>query len=349
MVYNRAELSIRVPVAFMGGLIGYQGETIRKIQQDSGAAVKVFPRDPRVLDMRQVIISKDVEAGITAMFDVFERELKNASKGQLARLADDHQFSFKVDVASNQIGAVIGKRGAGAHSIRENSGCQMRIQGEGEVQLTGMLSQVKKAMHGVWESIEEIPSLYNIMRVSESFYKSPLAGPTVNVVLHLPDDTVGMLIGRRGATISSIRRECTGVRIDIDSSSIPLNKNEEKNSASKPSNNSTTYNNFSNNTNSANTSDSGTSLREVSLRGTLRATCRAHQMIAALVENDMRRKNRPTSGPSGSNLVGGSNLLVGGAGKTMGDATFGTGETFGTPDTALPGEHESSPDMIRGN
>eukprot|EP00392_Amoebophrya_sp_AT5.2_P000173 g173.t1 len=309
MVYPRAELSIRVPVAFMGGLIGYQGDTIRKIQLDSGAAIKVLPRDPRVVDMRQVIIAKDVDAGIQAMFLVFDRELKNATKGQLARMSEDHVFNFKVDVASNQIGAVIGRRGQGAISIRETSGCNVKIQGEGEVHLSGQLLQIRDAMQAVWESIKEIPSLYNIMRVSESFYKSPLAGPTINVVLHLPDDTVGMLIGRRGNTISSIRRECTGVRIDIESSTHPSKEG------------------------AISTTSSGASqgpqegIREVILRGTVRATCRAHQMIAALIENDMRRKQR-------KDKLGGDDT----------DEKPSSRNPFGTPETS-PTEQES-PDVL---
>ncbi|CAD7969614.1 unnamed protein product [Amoebophrya sp. A120] len=326
MVYSRAELSIRVPVAFMGGLIGYQGDTIRKIQSDSGSTIKVFPRDPRVVDMRQVIITKDVEAGVEAMFDVFERELKNATKGQLARLGEDHLFSFKVDVASNQIGAVIGRRGQGAHSIRETSGCTVKIQGEGEVQLSGKLPQIREAMRAVWASIKEIPSLYNIMRVSESFYKSPLAGPIIECVLRLPDDTVGMLIGRRGNTISTIRRECTGVRIDIESGTNPGDPAALK----------TNHHGGIINQGLGRGGMPDEPTREVVLRGTMRATCRAHQMIAALVENDMRRKNRA------KDAAGVEHDEHGWAASEMGVMSKGP---FGTPETA-PTERES-PEMSK--
>merc|ERR1719253_1836868 len=92
----------------------------------------------------------------------------------------------------------------------------------------------------------------------------------ITCTLSLPDDTVGMLIGRRGNTISSIRRECAGVRIDIES---PAEGNE---------------------TDREGATNAGS--REVILRCTIRATSRAHQMIAALVENDMRRKSRKLQG-----------------------------------------------------
>ena len=83
---------------------------------DSGAVIKVSPKDPRgKAELREVVVMKNIEAGLRAMFDIFVHEQGTSERGTLARLGADHEFLFKVDVASNQVGAVIGKAGKGAH------------------------------------------------------------------------------------------------------------------------------------------------------------------------------------------------------------------------------------------
>ena len=51
-------------------------------------------------------------------------------------------------------------------------------------------------------------------------------------------------------------------------------------------------------------------MRQVVITGTVRATCRTHQMIAALIENDLRRKQRKARMDSSRNTEGAKDSIV---------------------------------------
>eukprot|EP00397_Hematodinium_sp_SG-2012_P014929 GEMP01015191.1.p1 GENE.GEMP01015191.1~~GEMP01015191.1.p1 ORF type:complete len:292 (+),score=53.37 GEMP01015191.1:169-1044(+) len=287
------EFNMRVPVAFMGGLIGYKGETIQAFKKDTGCDVRIAPKEKT--DMRKVSISGNIEVGIEKMFEVFSAQLEKASSGKengdsnhrnssdsanennaafwcemenpaergaLSHMKKEQAFAFKVEVASNQVGAVIGKGGKSAESLRQTSHCQVKIQPHGEIEIIGKLEHVSNVMQIIWESIKHTPSRPLPPPAMAQHFNSLSSGPEVEVVLMIPSESVGLLIGKRGEHITQIRRHCVGVKIEISS---------EEGAARAQS---TTHGNVQE-------FSMDKTMRKVTLRGSISATALCHQILAS--------------------------------------------------------------------
>lgn len=288
------EFHIRVPVAFMGGLIGYKGETIQALKKETGCDVRIAPKEKT--DLRKVTMSGNVEKGIQKIFEVFSQQLEKASskqqasaentdcededamnvttaaigwceddsneKGALANMKREQAFSFKVEVAPNQVGAVIGKGGKSAESLRQTSNCQVKIQPHGEIEIAGKLEHVCNVMNIIWDNIKDTPSRPVPPPAIAQHLNSHSSGPDVEVILMIPSESVGVLIGKKGEHITQIRRHCVGVKIEISS---------EEGAARAQSFTNGTVQEFS----------MDKTMRKVTLRGTMGATALCHQILAS--------------------------------------------------------------------
>eukprot|EP00397_Hematodinium_sp_SG-2012_P013636 GEMP01013855.1.p1 GENE.GEMP01013855.1~~GEMP01013855.1.p1 ORF type:complete len:257 (+),score=47.19 GEMP01013855.1:57-827(+) len=242
------EYHLHVPIAFMGGLIGMGGETVKKLQNDSECEFRIAPKEKT--ELRSVIlVGSNIPVALEMMFELFKEEITKAAQGALAPKNLTDVFTFKISVAVNQVGAIIGKGGKGVEQLREQFKCSVKVKGQGDVELSGTVDAIKGATLGIWQQISTVlPS--RLPPTSTMF-----AGPEIEVELIMMDETIGMLIGKRGETISQIRKQSRGVMIEI-----PSEKVDGK--------------------------------RRIKLKGTCGATARAHQVIATHIEEDERRKKR---------------------------------------------------------
>lgn len=225
------------------------GETVKKLQTETGCEFRIAPKEKA--EHRLVILAGDTIAdALERIFTLFAAEIAAAEQGALATKDIGSVFVFKLSVGSNQIGAIIGKGGKGAEKLREDYKCSVKIKGQGEVELEGTIHAIKGATIGIWEQISSV--LPSRLPAANAMY----AGPDIEVDFLMPDELVGMIIGKRGETISNIRKESRNVLIEISS---------EKEADGR---------------------------RRIKLKGTCGATCRAHQLIASYIESDERRKKR---------------------------------------------------------
>lgn len=233
------DFSIRVPVAFMGGLIGYKGETIQSFQKETGCDARIAPKEKT--DLRKVTLLGQVDKGIERMFEIFTAQLQQAEKGALSKMEKDQDFTFKAEVAPNQVGAVIGKQGKNAELLRQKSNCTVKIQVHGEIVCTGKIEDIGHAMINIWNQVKQTPS--------RPIPPPTTTGPEIEVTLMIPSESVGVIIGKRGENITQIRRHCSSVKIEISREEGDDRKTD--------------------------------SLRKVTLRGNMGSTAVCHHMLAS--------------------------------------------------------------------
>jgi len=244
------EMHLQVPIAFMGGLIGMGGETLKRLELETGCKFRIAPKEKAFL--RLVVLSGNtIGDALVVMFNLFADEICKADQGALSTKDIGSTFIFKINVGSNQVGAIIGKAGKGAEALRADHNCSVKIKGHGEVELEGSIKCIQGATLSIWEMIQTVmpsrmPSLSN----------TQYAGPEIEVDILFSDEIIGMIIGKRGETISGIRKECRGVHIEIQGEKFADGR------------------------------------RYIKLKGTCSATARAHQLLAFYIESDERRKKR---------------------------------------------------------
>lgn len=122
----------------------------------------------------------------------------------LKALLADHSTAEELTLEC-RVGAILGKGGSKISAIQEQSGANVDIQANGdecEVSITGTNAQVAAAKRLVLKAC------------AESKAPPPVPPGEVREQVPVPNESRGAVVGRGGATISSIQSE-TGARLDL--------------------------------------------------------------------------------------------------------------------------------------
>jgi far upstream element-binding protein len=137
--------TVECPASAIGAVIGKGGETIRSIQESSGARINV-ERDPPSV---KLIGSKET---VTKARGLVEEVLKKESKGK--ELPKGHVVET-VELPKFAIGSIIGKGGASIAALQEDSGARVDIQRETDTaKVTGSKEAVAKAIESIKATVE---------------------------------------------------------------------------------------------------------------------------------------------------------------------------------------------------
>lgn len=129
----------------IGAVIGKGGETIRSIQEESGARVNV-ERDPPSV---KLLGSKET---VTKARKLVEAVLAKEAKGK--ELPAGHVIET-VDLPKFAIGSIIGKGGSAIATLQEDSGARVDIQRETDTaKVTGSVEAVAKAVASIKATVE---------------------------------------------------------------------------------------------------------------------------------------------------------------------------------------------------
>lgn len=137
---------VECPASAIGAVIGKGGETIRSIQEDSGARVNV-ERDPpsvRLSGAKDAVkkARQQVEAIIAK-----ESKAKELPKGHVVETVDLPKFA---------IGSIIGKGGASIAALQESTGARVDIQRESDsAKVSGSKESVAKAIASIKETVQK--------------------------------------------------------------------------------------------------------------------------------------------------------------------------------------------------
>lgn len=190
--------TVYVPTSFVGLVIGRNGDTIRSLQDKSGADIKVTPDEeaPVGSDERSIQISGTDEAISTAhqllseiVMDARSRRPPSSAL-PVGSTVNGHPVLVEVLAVPNEkVGLIIGKHGTTIRDLQAKSGAKIQVtKDESYVQSDGSRPVT---ITGVRTSVDDakamIASKINLPILSSGPATAPFAGPpSVSSVLPIP-------------------------------------------------------------------------------------------------------------------------------------------------------------------
>lgn len=121
------KIEIVIPHAVIGLVIGKGGENIKRIQNESGAIVRVDPTTVDELGNKLCTITGTKNAVEEARLQV-ENVIESAATNKRPRMQpSDGSESFRMKIPASRTGAIIGKGGETIKSIKQQSGCDIEL------------------------------------------------------------------------------------------------------------------------------------------------------------------------------------------------------------------------------
>eukprot|EP00301_Raphidiophrys_heterophryoidea_P006256 c12540_g1_i1.p1 GENE.c12540_g1_i1~~c12540_g1_i1.p1 ORF type:complete len:294 (-),score=83.12 c12540_g1_i1:154-1005(-) len=188
-----------VPHHQIGKVIGKGGETIFKMQKQSGAHIQIEQLVSNDAS-RNVIVSGSIQA-VTTACELLHQLLETVPHPHPPVSADDSsKCTLVVDVHTSVVGKVIGRGGETIKMLQQMSGARVLINQNfppdqpRKVEISGSKTQVETASKLLQEVLTD----------------------TVVIKMDIVDkNMIGVLIGKRGATMREIQ-QLTKCRLEID-------------------------------------------------------------------------------------------------------------------------------------
>ena len=150
---SSVELDVPVPVEMLGRVIGRGGETIRRLQEESGARIQVER------DANRVVIRGAHDAAHRAKELVLD--IVNTPPGQASAAGIKNDFVRHVMTAGGCEGKIIGKGGDSIRELCARTGAKIQIDKDAAtVTIQGKQEQVDAAIALVQAIIDEGPQIY---------------------------------------------------------------------------------------------------------------------------------------------------------------------------------------------
>ena len=250
------QIELRVPNPMVGLVIGKGGENIQKMQSQTGVHVQIAKeQDMRPGEtLRSIILkgSPDAVAECKRMIDdIISSRQQNAPSGggggggfggpKVHIVRDlDQAFILKVSVPNDKVGVIIGKQGMTIRGIQERCRAQIQIPSTADednpnVRTLCIGGDTKEAVDAAQAEISM--ALQQQAMASQMLgnnggsngmpgqnnggqYSQQPASASAALYLSVPDDKVGVIIGKGGATIKEIQNR-TRVKINIPHTADP--------------------------------------------------------------------------------------------------------------------------------
>ncbi|KAH9322354.1 hypothetical protein KI387_016993, partial [Taxus chinensis] len=169
------------------------------------------------------------------------QSIGNLQYGDFSSIAQQNQsFDFqgssrKFDVPNAKVGLLIGKGGETIKYLQQNSGAKIQITRDAnadpfsptrEVELIGPLDRINKAEQLIKDIIAQADAGVSGTQIARGFSGSQSGGEQIQ--LQVPNNKVGLIIGRGGETIKNLQSR-SGARVQL----IPLHLPEGDTSTSR--------------------------------------------------------------------------------------------------------------------
>ncbi|KAJ4368786.1 hypothetical protein N0V83_005868 [Neocucurbitaria cava] len=249
---------ILIDSSLVGLVIGRQGESLRRIEQESQTRIQ-FINGPEAGPQRQCRITGNPGARISAKREInriIEENGGNPARetgrnarpnakavGQQQPALRDGEQSSQIMVPDRTVGLIIGRGGETIRDLQERSGCHVNIVGENKsvnglrpVNLIGSPAAAAHARELIMEIVDsdtkqmdasnnQQPQAHqqqhNNKRDNFDSYSGGGGGAgagKINDSMMVPSDAVGMIIGKGGETIKSMQSD-TGCKINVSQAS----------------------------------------------------------------------------------------------------------------------------------
>ncbi|KAF4318819.1 hypothetical protein BBO99_00006904 [Phytophthora kernoviae] len=227
---NQTSYDMKVPRDLVGYIIGRGGETIRDLQMKSGAHIQIVREEegaPQTPD-RFVNITGNQESLDLAqklIQNLLDERQQNQTGGSGLRERDDRDRmarygginpdgteSVELLVPNERVGLIIGRGGCTIKAIQQRTGTSVTIPQTPDPNHPDMrLITIRGTMEAKEAAKFEIQSMINEEPGQRQTY-GMTAGQTI--YMQVPNDRVGVIIGKRGETIKGIQ-DRHAVRIQI--------------------------------------------------------------------------------------------------------------------------------------
>jgi far upstream element-binding protein len=224
------QVELRVPNNMVGLIIGKQGENIIRIQTQLGVHAQVAKEHEMLPgETLRSIVLKGTPANVTEakarIDDIINQQIAKLSGGGGGESRDrtvremDYAFVVKLPVPNDKVGFIIGKGGMNIKGIQERSQVNVQIppgpdEDNPSVRTLSIGGNSKEAVDAA--QVEIFMTLQQ-----EAAGRNSTAGA---IFVLVPDDKVGIIIGKQGATIKDIQNRLR-VRVQIpqqpDAGSMP--------------------------------------------------------------------------------------------------------------------------------
>jgi len=227
-----------------GSIIGKGGATISEIEVQSGSRVQLSkPKEtfPGTSE-RILLLTGTINCILTALHllitKIVQEEVEQGSK------SDASPIVIKLVAPNATCGAILGKQGSTMKAFTDDSGAEIKLSSK-EAMIPGVTDRVV-TITGTMEQTLRATALVSNRIVEEAAYPTSIArpytytatpqfgllpasarapplqmpppalrsGPPTTVVVAVPDEHVGAIIGRSGATISEMQ-QVAGVSIKV--------------------------------------------------------------------------------------------------------------------------------------
>lgn len=125
------KIDIIIPHAVIGLVIGKGGENIKRIQNETGATVRV---DPNTVDEKgnKVCTITGTRQAVEDAHNQVASVIENASTNKRPRMAVEGTDQYRMKIPASRTGAIIGKGGETIKSIKQQSGCDIELDKGGK-------------------------------------------------------------------------------------------------------------------------------------------------------------------------------------------------------------------------
>ncbi|TYZ57701.1 hypothetical protein PybrP1_009244 [[Pythium] brassicae (nom. inval.)] len=246
MMMGRGGESVRevqVPRDLVGYIIGRGGDTIRDLQVKSGAHIQIVredegaPQTPHryvsiagtddALQRAQKMIENLIDERMNGGRGGFRERDDNDRMARYGGVNPDGSESMEMLVPNERVGLIIGRGGATIKSIQMRTGSSITIPQTPDPNHPDMrLITIRGTIHSKEAARMEISAILNEDQGGGGGGPRGLGGFSGAVIyMQVPNDRVGVIIGKRGETIKGIQ-DRNAVRIQVppqpDPGSNPL-------------------------------------------------------------------------------------------------------------------------------
>ncbi|KAH9246219.1 hypothetical protein BASA81_016253 [Batrachochytrium salamandrivorans] len=211
---------IRVPEEVAGGVIGKAGETVKRLQHESGARIQIAREESTsgLASEGYRIIS--IRAPTQEIVDLAEEMVRQVitNRGQFGESTTSSvlpsTLTEHLHIPSSRAGAVIGRQGANIKNIQQRFNCKITIPSN--FPNTPANSRTLQICADTREQIDLVKEEIGLIVDSKQSVFVDDQGTAVRI----PDDKAGLIIGKQGCTIKAIQ-ERLQVRIQIPNQPDP--------------------------------------------------------------------------------------------------------------------------------
>ena len=216
------QVEMRVPNGVVGLIIGKGGETIQRIQAQTGGHLQIAKEsEMKPGETTRLLTLKGTPSAIEDLKKKIEEIISGSSAAAKLQAAMGyselpHAFVIKIPVPNDKVGCIIGRGGSTVKGIQEKTKAHVQIPtGPDEDNPAVRTISVGADTREAAEACQ-----LEIFMVLQQQAGSSVANPQNSINILVPDDKVGIIIGRGGSTIKDIQQRCQ-VRVQIPQSADP--------------------------------------------------------------------------------------------------------------------------------